>query len=150
MQIYLLEKVVLRIIPALGASVAFLDMIILLRDARNANSTPYHEGLFRGTQFLMWVSFLATGPWQLYMTHLSSILIVVSWFPFVSCIAGYCSPCLKVWQLVWYFLQTNLVLLVDHETISCNSFSANSFFFSWGIFIGLLFLKSLKLDFPLL
>ncbi|KAG5516030.1 hypothetical protein RHGRI_036917 [Rhododendron griersonianum] len=57
-KIYLLEKVVLHIIAALGASVAFLDMIILLRDARNANSTPYHEGLFRGTQFLMWVTVL--------------------------------------------------------------------------------------------
>ncbi|KAG5560586.1 hypothetical protein RHGRI_003792 [Rhododendron griersonianum] len=77
-KIYLLEKVVLHIIAALGASVAFLDMIILLRDARNANSTPYHEGLFR----------------------------------------GYCSPCLKVWQLVWYFLQPNLVLLVYWPFVS--------------------------------
>ena len=48
MQIRNSDKVFLRHIPALGASVAFFDMAMLLKEARNGYNSPYHQWLFRG------------------------------------------------------------------------------------------------------
>ncbi|XP_058226625.1 ABC transporter C family member 13 [Rhododendron vialii] len=99
-KIYLLEKVVLRIIPALGASVAFLDMIILLRDARNANSTPYPEWLFRGTQFLMWVTVLLVSKFG-------------NWF------GTFCNRILCFWWIMKPFLAIPFLLIAfsSHEAL---------------------------------
>ncbi|XP_052182316.1 ABC transporter C family member 13 isoform X3 [Diospyros lotus] len=57
-QIYLLEKVSLRLLPAIGASMAFYELAMLLREELYDYGTLYHEWLFRGSQFLMWASIL--------------------------------------------------------------------------------------------
>ncbi|PSS06452.1 ABC transporter C family member 13 like [Actinidia chinensis var. chinensis] len=57
-RIYISEKVFLRLIPALGASLTFFDMALLLKEALDGYNIPYHQWIFRGSQFLMWVAVL--------------------------------------------------------------------------------------------
>ncbi|KAA8540550.1 hypothetical protein F0562_024531 [Nyssa sinensis] len=57
-RIYLSEKVLLRLLPALGACMAFFDIVLLLKKLLNGYTIVYHEWLLRCSQFSIWATIL--------------------------------------------------------------------------------------------
>ena len=52
------RKFFLFFIPAIGATLTFVDIIFLLKKALQGEFLPYYKWLFKGSQFAVWVSFL--------------------------------------------------------------------------------------------
>ncbi|KAG9131178.1 hypothetical protein Leryth_006037 [Lithospermum erythrorhizon] len=55
---YVPAKILLQLLPAIGACIGFIDMVLLLTKLSNGFPTLYHEWLFKASQFLLWVSIL--------------------------------------------------------------------------------------------
>lgn len=55
-QINCMEKVFMNLLPLLGACLASVDLILILKKKLNKEFIPYHEWLFRCLQFAVWVS----------------------------------------------------------------------------------------------
>ncbi|KAJ6703052.1 ATP-BINDING CASSETTE SUB-FAMILY C [Salix viminalis] len=48
------EKIVFRFLPFLGASVSFIDVVLLLKKELHGDFIEYHEWLFRSSQLIVW------------------------------------------------------------------------------------------------
>lgn len=57
-RIHLSAKALLFIIPALGACTTFFDIVVILRKLLNGFHIPFHEWLFCGSLFGVWVAVL--------------------------------------------------------------------------------------------
>ncbi|KAJ6326174.1 hypothetical protein OIU78_013303 [Salix suchowensis] len=53
-QISCAEKIVFRFLPFLGASVSFIDVVLLLKKELHGDFIEYHEWLFRSSQLIIW------------------------------------------------------------------------------------------------
>ena len=56
-QMNLSEKVFLYFLPAIGASLTFLDIVFLLKKALQGEFLAHYEWLFVCSRFAVWVSF---------------------------------------------------------------------------------------------
>ncbi|XP_060205268.1 ABC transporter C family member 13 isoform X1 [Lycium barbarum] len=81
----LLLKVSLHLIPALGASMALYDMIVLIKKMLDSNHVQYHEWLFRFSQFSVWATIL---------------LVLKCGYCYIVC----CNPILCVWWMLKFLL----------------------------------------------
>lgn len=111
-QVSFLVKVFLHLIPALGASMALCDMVVLIKKMLDSSHVQYHEWLFRFSQFSVWVSYallyhimdlFAKTP----ISHPSGILFQATILLVLKC--GYCyvvccNPILCVWWMLKFLI----------------------------------------------
>eukprot|EP00257_Ricinus_communis_P013433 XP_015570862.1 ABC transporter C family member 13 isoform X2 [Ricinus communis] len=55
---YLPEKITSQFLPALGACLSFVDMILLLKKELYGGFVVYHEWLFRSSQLIVWTAII--------------------------------------------------------------------------------------------
>ncbi|XP_049393908.1 ABC transporter C family member 13 isoform X2 [Solanum stenotomum] len=84
-QVSVLAKVFLHLIPALGASMALCDMVVLIKKMLDSSHVQYHEWLFRFSQFSVWATIL---------------LVLKCGYCYVVC----CNPILCVWWMLKFLL----------------------------------------------
>ncbi|KAM3380564.1 ABC transporter C family member 13 isoform X1 [Capsicum galapagoense] len=80
-----LLKVSLHLIPALGASMALCDMVLLIKKMLESSHVQYHEWIFRFSQFSVWATIL---------------LVLKGGYCCVVC----CNPILCIWWMLKFLL----------------------------------------------
>ncbi|XP_015069978.1 ABC transporter C family member 13 isoform X4 [Solanum pennellii] len=84
-RISVLANVFLHLIPALGASMALCDMVVLIKKMLDSSHVQYHEWLFRFSQLSVWATIL---------------LVLKSGYCYVVC----CNPIMCVWWMLKFLL----------------------------------------------
>lgn len=113
----------MHLIPALGASMALCDMVLLIKKMLDSSHVQYHEWIFRFSQFSVWVSFELL---YLIMNLFATPILIRHTF------SGYHSSGLEVWVLLCCLLQPHLMYLVDVEISSFSTPFTKRIYFSSG------------------
>ncbi|PWA36498.1 ABC transporter C family member 13 [Artemisia annua] len=77
--IHLYEKVLLLVLPIIGAFVACFDLIMLLTNTRNGRTVLYHEWLVRCSQLLVWATILLVSRFSCWLFVLSNRVLCFWW-----------------------------------------------------------------------
>ncbi|CAK9157465.1 unnamed protein product [Ilex paraguariensis] len=78
-RLYPLEKVMLHLLPALGACMALFDIVLIARKAFSGCPVAYHEWLFRCSQLSVWAAVLLVSKCDYWFSVFSYRILCFWW-----------------------------------------------------------------------
>ncbi|XP_037494972.1 ABC transporter C family member 13 isoform X2 [Jatropha curcas] len=73
------KKVVLQFLPALGACMSFMDMVLLIKKELYGEFVVYDEWLFRSSQLVVWTTIIISARWACFHEIFCNQLICFWW-----------------------------------------------------------------------
>ncbi|KAK6147863.1 hypothetical protein DH2020_018775 [Rehmannia glutinosa] len=85
-RIHLSANILLSVLAALGACLAFFDIIMLLKTKFNAESILFHECLYACSQFSVWVAILIVSRGETWLDVLGNGILCYWWIMKLLCL----------------------------------------------------------------